>query len=329
LDFLTPLGPGDRIGPYTIVRVVSEGGMGVVFEARHDELERPTAVKVLSPWLATEIGRARFEREIEACAGLAHPNTIEIYDYGERPDGTLYYAMELLEGYDLGRIVDLDGPLHPARVVRVLRQIAGALGEAHGEGLVHRDIKPANIVLCEAGGVPDVAKLVDFGLVTHVVPRSARRLTLDGSVIGTPRYVAPELLRAGGTLTPAADLYGLGLVAYFLLCGRHAFEGDSSAVILGKQRNEPPPPLERRAPRIPRDLASVVHWCLAKSPAERPTDARALLEALGHCADANLWDADLATAWWDEWRARPGAATSRPPSGGAGRSDPDGRAQPS
>ena len=286
--------------------------MGVVFEAQHDRMQRPTAVKVLSTWLVSELGRARFEREVQACASLTHPNTIEIYDFGESEDGTLYYAMEYLEGYDLKQLVKMDGAQPAARTLRVLDQIAGALGEAHEKSLVHRDIKPPNIILCEAGGIPDVAKLVDFGLVSPMV-QSSRRLTVEGHVIGTPRYVAPEMLKAKCELSPATDFYALGLVAYYLLSGRHAFEAESSAEILRKQRNEPPPPLTSVAPSVPADVAGVVHWCLEKDPAKRPADGRALREALAGCADAKRWNADDASAWWDEWRERPSEVASTPP----------------
>ncbi len=251
MDFISSLEPGDRLDGYTIVRKLGEGGMGIVYEARSEHPERAVALKVLSTWLTSELGRQRFEREVRTCAALEHPNTVIIYDCGETLDGTLYYAMELLDGLDLRRLVDLDGPQSPARTIRVLDQIAGALGEAHDHGVVHRDIKPPNIILCERGGVPDVAKLVDFGLVVPVAGRSTgRRLTLDGPVIGTPRYVAPEMLRAESVITPATDFYALGLSAYFLLTGRHAFDGPSSADILKKQRDEPAPPLSRTCRRI-------------------------------------------------------------------------------
>jgi serine/threonine protein kinase len=300
MDFLSPLEPGRRLGAYTIVRKIGEGGMGVVYEARHDHLERPAALKVLSSWLTTELGRQRFEREVQACAQLTHPNTVEIYDYGEHEDGTLFYAMEYLDGFDLRRLVDLDGPQSGPRTVRVLDQIAGALGEAHDKGLVHRDIKPPNILLCEAGGEPDVAKLVDFGLVMPL--SGGRRLTLEGHVLGTPRYTAPEMLQPEAKLRPATDFYALGLVAWFLLSGRHAFDGEGYADILRKQRDQPAPPLTSHVPGLSADLAGVIHWCLEKDPEARPPNARALRDALSSCGDAARWDEDAARAWWDAWR---------------------------
>lgn len=302
MDFLTDLGPGDRLGNYTLTRKLGEGGMGVVFEARHASLDRPAAVKVLSAWLSTGLGRKRFEREVQACAALTHPNTVDIYDYGESEDGTLYYAMEFLEGYDLKQLVEMDGPQSPARTIHVLDPIAGALGEAHEHGLVHRDIKPPNILLCEQGGIPDVAKLVDFGLVVPLKEKS--RLTVEGHVMGTPRYTAPEMIGQGGRVTPSSDFYSLGLVAYYLLSGRHAFEGSSSAEILKRQRDEPPPLLAAIAPSVPNDLASVVHWCLEKDPTRRPADSTALREAFAGCRDAHAWSAVEAAAWWDRCRER-------------------------
>ncbi len=280
--------------------------MGVVFEARHDDPGRPNAaLKVLTTWLTTELGRARFEREIQACACLTHPHTVQIYDYGETLDGSLYYAMEYLDGWDLKQLVDLDGAQSPARTIRILDQIASTLDHAHDAGLIHRDIKPPNIILVGADGVPDVAKLVDFGLVSSMGRSSQRKLTIEGPLIGTPRYVAPEMLRAGGKLSPATDFYALGLVAYFLLSARHAFDGNSAAEILGKQRHCAPLELTSLVPELSSDLASVVHWCLEKKPSERPQSGRALRTALRECRDADRWDGAAAQEWWDAWRERP------------------------
>lgn len=293
MDFLAEIQPGDRVAQYTIVRTIGEGGMGVVYEARSERPERRVALKVLSPWLASELGRARFEREVRTAAQLAHPNIVVIYDFGESERGVLYYAMEYLDGLDLRRLVELEGPQPAARVLHVLLQVASALGEAHEHGLVHRDIKPGNIILCELGGVPDVAKLVDFGLVLSLRP--SRRLTLDGPVLGTPRYAAPESLTDGAAVTAATDFYALGLVAFYLLTGRHAFDGPVSAEILRKQRDEPAPSLVDFG--VPADLAHLIAWCLEKDPSARPHDARALREALASCEEAGRWSDAAAHAW--------------------------------
>ncbi|MFK7985639.1 MAG: serine/threonine-protein kinase [Sandaracinaceae bacterium] len=310
MDFLDSLGPGDHLGPYVIVRAIGEGGMGVVYEADHTRLQRPAAVKVLHSYLATDLGRSRFEREVRACAALSDPHTVEIYDIGESDDGRLYYAMELLEGYDLRQLVEADGPQAPGRAVRVLAQIAGALSEAHGKGLVHRDIKPPNIILCAPGGEPDVAKLVDFGLVTSAKGRG--RLTIEGNLLGTPRYIAPEMTSDPAGVGPAADLYALGLVAYFLLTGQHAFDHPDRAEILRRQRDDPPPSLLTVRPSLPIDLVSVVERCLEKRAEDRFVSALALRDALLGCACAAEWNEEEARRWWANV-SRPRGASERPP----------------
>ena len=218
-----------RLGPYTLVEKIGEGGMGAVYRAQHALLRRPTAIKILPPERAGQMDLARFEREVQMTSLLTSPHTVSVYDFGRTPDGLFYYAMEYLDGIDLDELVRRGGPMPPGRVIRVLRQVCEALGEAHREGLIHRDIKPANILLCERGGKPDFAKVVDFGLVKKVAGADPG-VTAESVALGTPHYMAPEALRSPEGIDARSDVYSLGATAYFLLTGHTVFEGSLADV---------------------------------------------------------------------------------------------------
>ena len=287
-----------RLGQYTLEAKLGEGGMGEVYRARHAMLRRPTAVKLLAPEKAGLETIARFEREVRLTARLTHPNTITIYDYGRTPEGIFYYAMELLDGATLEEVVEVGGALPPGRVVHVGSQIASALVEAHGAGLIHRDIKPANVILCERGGVSDVVKVVDFGLVRELDAGSGA-LSRAGTVSGTPLYLAPEAIRAPAQVDARADLYALGGVLYYLLAGDHVFHGRTTVEVCAHHlHSEPPPVAERARGPLPEDLARVVMDCLKKDPAERPQSAAELLDRLRACSAAGGWTEQQARAWW-------------------------------
>ncbi len=292
-----------RLGPYTLVEKIGEGGMGAVYRARHALLRRPTAIKILPPERAGEIDMARFEREVQMTSLLTSPHTVSVYDYGRTPDGLFYYAMEYLDGIDLQEIVRIDGPMPPGRIVRVLRQVCEALGEAHRVGLIHRDIKPANIILCERGGRPDVAKVVDFGLVKSVAGREPG-VTREDTVLGTPHYMAPEALRSPDGLDARSDVYALGATAYFLLTGSPVFDGPVAEVFAGHFQSEPVPPSKRLGRPVPSSLEALVLAALAKSPDRRPESAEAFQGALAACGDVPAWTDAEASAWW----RGPGAA---------------------
>ncbi len=293
-----------RLGQYTLTEKLGQGGMGAVYRARHALLRRPCAIKLLPPDKFGPESVARFEREVQLTAELTHPNTIRVFDYGRTPDGVFYYVMEHLEGAALDSIVAEAGPLPAGRVIHVLDQVAGALIEAHGIGLIHRDIKPANIFLSWQGGVPDVAKVLDFGLVKQLNQAELegtqhQPLTRDNSVTGTPQYMAPEAITSPDGVDARADLYALGAVGYYLLTGEHVFSGHSLIEILSQHLHTAPvPPSERLGRPMPEDLEQLILACLRKPPDDRPASARDLQRALRAC-DVPSWAEDDARDWFD------------------------------
>ena len=294
-----------QLGNYTLEQKLGEGGMGIVYRARHAMLRRGTAVKLLPPEKAGEQALARFEREVQLTARLTHPNTVTVFDYGRTPEGVFYYAMELLEGASLEEIVALDGAQPPARVVHVLEQVAGALSEAHGIGLIHRDIKPANIFLCEQGGEPDVPKVLDFGLVKQVSGAEEVGLTRADAITGTPLYMSPESIREPESMDGRSDLYALGAVGYFLLTGEHVFEGRTLVEVCGHHLHTAPvSPSQCLGAPVPADLAELLLGCLEKEPARRPQSAAALRHRLRSCGAFGEWDVENARRWWSECSAK-------------------------
>ncbi len=292
-----------QLGQYRLKRRLGAGGMGEVYLAEHLLLRRPCAVKLIHPHQAIDpTTLQRFEREVQAMATLTHPNTVEIYDYGHTEDGTFYYVMEYLPGANLEQLVARYGPLSAGRAIHFLRQVCGALREAHGVGLLHRDIKPSNILACERGGVYDVAKLLDFGLVQESVlhRKDAERLTVQGTILGSPPYMSPEQALGRSALDGRSDLYSLGAVAYYLLTGQPPFVRETAMEMLLAHHSQPPIPPTHLQPQIPPDLEAVVLRCLEKDPSRRFAGAHELDQALAACRDAGSWTDDDATAWWSE-----------------------------
>jgi serine/threonine-protein kinase len=285
-----------RFGQYVLKEKLGGGGMGEVYRAEHALLRRPAAIKLIRTDRASDPDTIRrFQREVQITATLTHPNTVQVFDYGHAEDGTFYYVMEYLPGMTLEEIVRRHGPLPPNRAVHFLRQVCAALDEAHAHRLIHRDIKPGNVIVCERGGVPDVAKVLDFGLV-HV-PRDAddgATLTRAGTVAGTPAFMSPEQAGGEGTIDPRSDLYSVGALAYFLLAGVPPFPGRSAARMMAAHLYEIPAALPSG---VPPDLAAVVMRSLAKEPAERWPSAACLEAALAATA-MPAWDAGAARTWW-------------------------------
>jgi serine/threonine-protein kinase len=274
---------------------IGEGGMGVVFRATHALLHRPAAVKLLAAGHDNPESLERFEREAELTSRLSHPNTVSVYDFGRTESGTPFYAMEYLDGLDLETLVERHGPQDPRRVAHLLAQLAGALAEAHGIGLIHRDVKPANVMLCERGGAHDVVKVLDFGL-TKELGATGLDASDGGRVVGTPLYLPPEAVVAPERVDARSDLYAVGAVGYFLLTGAPPFAGGTIAEVCAHHLHTEPLAPSRRGFRVPRALEALILRCLAKSPEDRPESADALRAELLELG-ATWTDADAQSFW--------------------------------
>jgi eukaryotic-like serine/threonine-protein kinase len=282
-----------NLGKYHLEECLGEGGMGVVYRASHALLRRPAAIKFLPP----------DEAGVQLTSRLTHPNVVSVFDYGRTPDGVFYYAMELLDGVTLEELVARDGRQSPGRVIHILRQVVSALVEAHGIGLIHRDIKPSNVLLCERGGIPDFAKVVDFGLVKDLGDVGSE-LSAASTIVGTPQYLPPEAIRTPEALDARADLYQVGAVAYFLLTGEPVFDGGSVIEVCSHHLHSPvEPPSARIGSPIPDDVEQLVLQCLSKDPADRPSSARELELLLEACGASSPWPISSARAWWEDFHA--------------------------
>ena len=274
-----------RLGQYQLIRRLGAGAMGEVYLAEHALLRRPCVIKLIRPERAGDPkSLRRFEREVQATATLTNWHTVEIFDYGHAVDGTFYYVMEYLPGLNLEQLVRRDGPLPPERVIHLLRQLCAALREAHAVGLIHRDIKPANVITGERGGLPDVAKLLDFGLVhEQAISRGGEKLTQDGAITGTPAYMSPEQAAGKEDLDSRSDIYSLGAVAYFLLTGQPPFVRDTAMQVIAAHLCDAVHPPGRLRPDAPANLQAVILRCLEKDPAQRLQSADGLDNALAQC----------------------------------------------
>jgi serine/threonine-protein kinase len=278
--------------------------MGEVWLARHALLARPAAVKLIRKQ-AMEVEakqqdtlRARFQREARATARLRSPNTVELYDFGVSEDGSFYYVMEYLTGVDLHRLVEKYGVLPPARAIHLLSQACLSLAEAHEVGLVHRDIKPSNLFICKLGSVRDVVKVLDFGVV-RLTKGQDHLVTATGQLSGTPASMAPELV-AGTQADPAADIYGLGCVAYWLLTGRPVFDAPNLMALMMQHATKVPEPPSVHNPSVPSELDAIVLQCLEKTPEARPVSVIELRKQLLDVPLAETWGEAEAASWWRE-----------------------------
>jgi DNA-binding NtrC family response regulator len=298
------LDDGVRVGSYSLVERLDSGGMGEVWLARHQLLARPAAVKLVREGAIDapaedEMLRQRFAREAQVTAELQSPHTVQLFDFGVTETGSFYYVMERLRGMNLQQMVERFGPLPAERTVFLLKQACLSLSEAHLHGLVHRDIKPANLFVCRLGPEDDFLKVLDFGVVSRR-SRPMPAITGAGIVLGTPAFLAPELVSQEGAFDGRADLYALGCVAFWMLTGRPPFEGADVMALLKHHTTTPPtrPSLSAEEP-IPADLDELVLECLSKDPGDRPTDAEKLWERLDKVPVTRPWNQRRAREWWE------------------------------
>jgi len=267
---------GERLGSYEIQALLGSGGMANVYRGFDVNLRRTVAIKVLSEEAAAQPGlAARFRQEAQMIAGLHHPHIVKVYDFGEQ-DGLTYMVQELLPGPTLEQRLRDQAVraeyMGREDVLTMTAQLADALDAAHAAGIIHRDVKPANAIWNVAGALA----LTDFGIAKNTLGNANQ--TQAGMVIGTPNYISPEQAR-GLPLTPASDIYSLGVVLYEMLAGKPPFEGDTMGVVMDHIQT-PPPPLREARPDLPADVEAVVQQALAKDPAARFNSASVLARAL-------------------------------------------------
>lgn len=296
-------------GQFKILQKIGSGGMGSVYKASQTAMNRLVAVKILHPKLANRKDLvSRFSREASAMSHLVHPNTVRVYMFGELEDGSLFIAMEFLEGKNLHQTVKKGGPMEYIRALPMLIQVCGALEEAHQKGIIHRDLKPENIFLCNYLGKEDYPKVLDFGLA-KVTEREMRPgsivLTQEGMVFGTPEFMSPEQAQ-GKILDASSDIYSLAVILYEALTGKLPFDAKTPMEYIQHHVITPPIDLNQRIPdkQFPPELARVIAKALAKKPEDRFRSAADFGEALHRIVpDVSLPDAFL---------GRPGPSLSPP-----------------
>ncbi len=270
-----------QLGIYELIEMLGQGGMGAVWKARHTKLDKIVAIKVLPRHLVMDAGAvSRFEREMKAVGKLEHPHIVRAMDAGHT-DGIHYLVMEYIEGTDLSRLVKSRGPRSITEACQMVRHAALGLAHAHENGMVHRDIKPSNLLLSKRGQV----KILDLGLARLQSERTNDdiSLTVQGEVMGTPDYMAPEQWHSAHTAGPGADLYGLGCTLYHLLTGHPPFADKDHSTYADKMKAhlcEPPQPLRQLRPETPEEVEVLCQRLLAKNAAERPASAKELAQHL-------------------------------------------------
>ena len=293
---------GTSFGSYRLIERLGAGGMGEVWRGEHRLLARPAAIKVIGgrgEGIEQEQLVQRFRREAEVTSSLRSPHTVQLFDFGVSDGGQFHYVMELLDGMDTRQMVERFGPLCPERLVFLLRQACRSLAEAHEHGLIHRDIKPANLFVAHLGGEYDFLKVLDFGMVKTGPEQEDVQLTAAGSMVGTPAFVAPELVTGEGPTDGRADLYSLGCTAFWMLTGMTVFQAKTpTAMLLAHAHSEPPLVSQVAEHPVPEGLEKLLRQCLEKHPEARPKSAMEVWGRLGELDCGSVWDGERARQWW-------------------------------
>ncbi|HEV8188928.1 MAG TPA: serine/threonine-protein kinase [Pyrinomonadaceae bacterium] len=272
---------------YYVEERLGSGGMGKVYRARHLSMDRPVAIKFLRQRFSEdEAARTRLLTEARAAVALRHSNAVSVTDFGQTVEGWVYIVMELLEGRTLREIVSREAPLETARATSIMLQASDAVGAAHSAGIIHRDLKPSNILITQSADQPAVVKVLDFGIAKFFAGNDddATDLAQTTSVIGTPRYMSPEQ-HSGHELTPATDVYSLGVILYEMLTGMVPFSGSTHAEIAQKHVNDTPHSPREVVAAIPEDVERIVLHALEKQPSDRPPNAAEFRRELLDTAD--------------------------------------------
>jgi len=293
-------------GRYRVKGRIGEGGMGTVYVAVHEAIEKKVALKVLNrEYSANREVVERFKQEAVSASRIKHPNVIDVFDFGQLDDGSCFIAMELLEGQDLGELLSMRGSLEPVEAIRILLQVAKALGLAHSRGVVHRDLKPENVFLQNTPEGERIVKIVDFGIaqlrgrdeIANESSGRRRRLTKTGMIFGTPEYMAPEQAR-GLEVDHRTDIYAAGIILYELLTGGVPFIGDSFLEVLNQHVLDPLPPLRKYKPdlSVSPELESVLRRMLEKKPEDRFAHMKEVAMALMATPEGRVLRGQLASS---------------------------------
>jgi len=268
--------PGTVIADrYKIIRLIGEGGMGVVYEAQHTSIGRRVALKIVhKEFSSNAVAIERFQQEAKVAATIGHLNICEVMDFGVTDDGMAYIVMEYLEGESLAKILEREGKLPPDVAIGILMQILEALEEVHAKGILHRDLKPENVFITNIKGHGGVVKILDFGISKVMKPGSdSMRLTQTGAMVGTPYYMSPEHVRAKDDIDQRTDLYACGVILYEMVTGEVPFKGAGYSQIIAAILEDPFPDPEKLTPGLPPGIVDFIRWGMQRDREKRPQTA--------------------------------------------------------